>query len=138
LPRSCPCSGSICRLAAEPPAILLKPAAVFDAVDGKAHPGWQVLVRGEKIAGVGPALAAPADARVVDLPGATLLPGLIEGHGHLFLHPYNETPWDDQVLHDRWRCAPRARWRRRAPRCWRALPASAIWAPRARAMPMWG
>jgi imidazolonepropionase-like amidohydrolase len=73
---------------------------VFDAVDGKAHPGWQVLVRGEKIAGVGPALAAPADARVVDLPGATLLPGLIEGHGHLFLHPYNETPWDDQVLHE--------------------------------------
>lgn len=87
-------------LAAEPAAILIKPAAVFDAVDGKAHPGWQVLVRGDRIAGVGPGLAAPADARVVDLPAATLLPGLIEGHGHLFLHPYNETAWDDQVLHE--------------------------------------
>jgi len=34
----------------------------------------------------------------VNLPGATLIPGLIEGHSHLFLHPYNETLWDDQVL----------------------------------------
>jgi imidazolonepropionase-like amidohydrolase len=35
---------------------------------------------------------------VIDLPGMTLMPGLIEGHSHLFLHPYNETSWDDQVL----------------------------------------
>jgi imidazolonepropionase-like amidohydrolase len=32
------------------------------------------------------------------LPGTTLLPGLIEGHGHILLHPYNETSWNDQVL----------------------------------------
>jgi len=86
--------------AQEPTAILLKPAAVFDGVDGKAHPGWQVLVRGERIEAVGPALPAPADARVIDLPGDTLIPGMIEGHGHLFLHPYNEASWDDQVLHE--------------------------------------
>src|SRR6201999_1272175 len=45
-------------------------------------------------------LSAPANARVVQLPGDTLMPGMIEGHGHLFLHPYNETSWDDQVLHE--------------------------------------
>ena len=82
------------------PALLLRPARVFDGVDPRPHEGWQVLVRGERIAAVGPALAAPAGARVLDLPGMTLLPGMIEGHGHLFLHPYNETNWDDQVLRE--------------------------------------
>ena len=80
--------------------ILLRPAAVFDGVDPVAHPGWQVLVSGDKIVAVGPALTAPADAETIDLPGQTLMPGMIEGHGHLFLHPYNETNWDDQVLHE--------------------------------------
>jgi imidazolonepropionase-like amidohydrolase len=83
-----------------PSAILLKPAGVFDGVDGQVHPGWQVLVEGDKIAAVGPNLSAPAGAQVIDLPGDTLMPGMIEGHGHLFLHPYNETSWDDQVLHE--------------------------------------
>jgi len=64
------------------------------------HPGWQVLVDGDRIAAVGPNLAAPAGARTIDLPGETLMPGMIEGHSHLFLHPYNETLWDDQVLHE--------------------------------------
>ena len=82
------------------PAILLRPARVFDGVNPRPHEGWQVLVRGERIEAVGPALAAPAGARIVDLPGTTLLPGLIEGHSHLFLHPYNETSWDDQVLRE--------------------------------------
>ncbi len=81
-------------------AYLLKPARVFDGVDPKPHEGWLVLVRGERIEAVGPALTAPADASVVDLAGDTLMPGMIEGHSHLFLHPYNETPWDDQVLHE--------------------------------------
>ncbi|MGF7147612.1 imidazolonepropionase-like amidohydrolase [Sphingomonas zeicaulis] len=86
--------------ATQPATLLLKPAAVFDGVDGKTHRGWQVMVRGDTIAAVGPDLAAPADATVIDLAGATLMPGMIEGHGHLFLHPYNETSWDDQVLHE--------------------------------------
>ena len=80
--------------------ILLRPAAVFDGVDPVAHAGWQVLVTGERIVAVGPALAVPAGAETIDLPGETLMPGMIEGHGHLFLHPYNETSWDDQVLHE--------------------------------------
>ncbi|WP_375270618.1 amidohydrolase family protein [Sphingomonas sp.] len=85
---------------ADPAPLLLRPAGVFDAVDGQVHPGWQVLVRGDRIAAVGPALAVPAGARVIDLAGATLMPGMIEGHGHLFLHPYDEATWDDQVLHE--------------------------------------
>ena len=84
--------------AAEP--IVLRPAQVFDGVDPRPHVGWQVLVEGDKIAAVGPNLTAPAGARVIDLPGETLTPGLIEGHSHIFLHPYNETKWDDQVLHE--------------------------------------
>jgi imidazolonepropionase-like amidohydrolase len=40
----------------------------------------------------------PSGSEIIELKGMTLLPGLIEGHSHLFLHPYNETPWDDQVL----------------------------------------
>ena len=79
---------------------LLKPAQVFDGVNPQPHPGWQVLVEGDKIAMVGPNLDAPSGAKVIDLPGETLTPGLIEGHSHIFLHPYNETKWDDQVLHE--------------------------------------
>ena len=83
---------------AEP--ILLKPARVFDGVNPAPHEGWSVLVDGDRIAAAGPNVTAPAGARVIDLPGATLMPGLIEGHSHLFLHPYNEALWDDQVLHE--------------------------------------
>ena len=81
-------------------AILLVPARVFDAPHGVIHPGWAVLVRGDSIAAVGPraAVIVPSGAREIDLPNTTLLPGLIEGHGHLFLHPYAEAPWSDQVL----------------------------------------
>jgi imidazolonepropionase-like amidohydrolase len=79
---------------------LLRPAQVFTADDGALHPGWVVLVTGARIAAVGPAasVAIPDGAKVVELPGATLLPGLIDLHSHLFLHPYNEAAWDDQVL----------------------------------------
>ncbi len=83
---------------AEP--ILLRPAQVFDGVNAAPHPGWEVLVDGERIAAVGPHLPTAAGTRIVDLPGTTLMPGMIEGHGHLFLHPYNEAAWDDQVLHE--------------------------------------
>ncbi|HKU13867.1 MAG TPA: amidohydrolase family protein [Steroidobacteraceae bacterium] len=86
--------------AAEPAvetAILLRPARVFDGTT--MHTGWRVLVRGERIAAVGNDVTA-AGAREIELADATLIPGLIEGHSHLFLHPYNETSWDDQVLHE--------------------------------------
>ena len=83
-----------------PPALLLRPAAVFDGHE--RHPGWVVLVQEGKITTAGPAagITAPPSARVIELPGQTLLPGLIEGHSHLMLHPYNETSWNDQVLQE--------------------------------------
>ncbi len=86
--------------AAEQPALLLRPERVFDGVNPTSHVGWQVLVRGDRIEAVGPSLPVPSDARIIELPGQTLIPGMIEGHGHLFLHPYNEARWDDQVLHE--------------------------------------
>ena len=78
--------------------ILLLPAAVWDGVADARHSGR--AHGGDAVAAVGPAdrIAAPANAERIELPGTTLLPGLIEGHSHLFLHPYNETLWDDQVL----------------------------------------
>jgi imidazolonepropionase-like amidohydrolase len=84
---------------AEPPATLLRPAQVWTAGQ-PLHAGWVVLVRGAHVVYAGPAASLPpaADARIVELPGATLLPGLIDAHSHLFLHPYNETAWNDQVL----------------------------------------
>jgi imidazolonepropionase-like amidohydrolase len=86
------------RAADEP--VLLKPDRVFDGVTAEPHVGWVVLVRGEKIAAAGPAdkVEVPKDAKVVELAGTTLLPGLIDAHSHLLLHPYDETRWDDQVL----------------------------------------
>jgi imidazolonepropionase-like amidohydrolase len=79
---------------------LLKPARVFDPDDGKIHEGWVVLVRGERIAAVGPPAQAevPAGTKTIELAGLTLLPGLMDIHSHIFLHPYNETLWNDQVL----------------------------------------
>lgn len=85
---------------AEPQRTLLRPAQVFDGTDPAPHPGWQVMVEGDRITAVGPNLAVPPGTATIDLPGQTLMPGMIEGHSHLFLHAYNEAEWDDQVLHE--------------------------------------
>jgi imidazolonepropionase-like amidohydrolase len=76
---------------------LLKPDRVFDGET--MHTNWVVLINKNKIEAAGPMMfKLPANTRIIELKGATLLPGLIEGHSHLFLHPYNETSWNDQVL----------------------------------------
>ncbi|GAO42541.1 metal-dependent hydrolase family protein [Flavihumibacter petaseus] len=79
-------------------AYLLLAARVFDGEE--MHPNWAVLVEQEKITAVGPVsgIKAPKGATRIDFGDATLMPGLIEGHGHLFLYPYNIRSWDDQVL----------------------------------------
>src|SRR5690349_3409399 len=78
---------------------VLEPAYVFDDESAQLHDDWAVLVRGQKVEAVGPAAAiqAPAGAKVIDLAGLTLMPGLIEAHSHVLLHPYSETIWNDQV-----------------------------------------
>ena len=79
--------------------LLLKPARVFDGES--MHEGWAVRLRGEQIEAAGPPaeLVVPG-ATTLELPGTTILPGLIEGHAHVLLHPYNETSWNDQVARE--------------------------------------
>ena len=77
---------------------LLLPDRVFDGRN--MHEGWAVLIENERIIKAEDAIniTVPTDAQTIHLPNSTLLPGLIEGHSHLLLHPYNETSWTDQVL----------------------------------------
>ncbi len=117
--------------------LLLRPLRLWTPDFDAPKEGLTVRVRGNRIAGVELAGSASGDGRIIDLPGATLIPGLMDLHSHLFLHPYNVTAWDDQVLKESEafrtvravRHAERTRWRR-------ASPCSVIWALKARAMPM--
>jgi imidazolonepropionase-like amidohydrolase len=81
-------------------AYVLRPSWVFDGRE--THAGWFVVVEGNRITEVGPPeeVSLPRGSQDIELPGMTLLPGLIEGHSHILLHPYNETPWTDQVLNE--------------------------------------
>ncbi len=84
----------------EPAAtIVLKAAHTFDGESMRE--GWGVRIKGDRIEAAGPAASLDVSgARVVDLGGATLMPGLVEGHSHVLLHAYSETPWNDQVEHE--------------------------------------
>jgi len=77
--------------------ILLKADRLFDGVD--MHNGWSVLIKGNTIAEVGVINIYPGGTVIKTFKG-TIMPGMIEGHSHLFLHPYNETTWNDQVLNE--------------------------------------
>lgn len=76
----------------------LQPDRVFDGKE--IHSDWVVTVKGNLITNAGPKskITMPRGSTVIDLKGMTLLPGMIEGHSHLLLHPYNETSWNDQVM----------------------------------------
>ncbi|MEP2239688.1 MAG: amidohydrolase family protein [Maribacter sp.] len=77
---------------------LLKPDRVFDGTE--MHDNWVVLVVDNQISYAGKAkgVSLPKNTSEVNLEGTTLMPGIIEGHSHVLLHPYNETDWNDQVL----------------------------------------
>ena len=79
---------------------LLNPRLLFDGEE--LHENVSVLIRSDTIAAVGArgAIDVPPGCPVLDYPDGTLLPGMIEGHAHLLLHPYNETDWNDQVLRE--------------------------------------
>jgi imidazolonepropionase-like amidohydrolase len=78
---------------------LLKPDRIFDGES--MHTGWVVLVHNNVIEAAGSmTFKLPSNTRIIELKGCTVLPGLIEGHSHLFLHPYNEVSWNDQVLRE--------------------------------------
>lgn len=79
-------------------SILLRPDRVFDGVT--MHEGWAVLVENNVIKAVGKDIQTPYNVQIIDLQGTTLMPGLIEGHAHILLHPYNEVSWDDQVIRE--------------------------------------
>ena len=81
---------------------LLKPARVFDGESAQLHDNWAILIKGDKIeaAGAASTINAPANAKVIELAGLTLMPGLIEAHSHVLLHPYTEAVWNDQVARE--------------------------------------
>jgi imidazolonepropionase-like amidohydrolase len=104
VPTTLPCGAAVPKAAVDQqPAIrplLLVPQRIFGTADGASHENWAVVVSGRKITAVGPRaeVHAPPDALTLELPELTLLPGLMDVHSHIFLHPYNEALWDDQVL----------------------------------------
>ncbi|HUJ22381.1 MAG TPA: amidohydrolase family protein [Bryobacteraceae bacterium] len=78
---------------------VLKAARTFDGES--MHEGWSVRVKGERIEAAGPSSGVDTSgAKLIDLGSATLMPGLVEGHSHVLLHAYSETPWNDQVEHE--------------------------------------
>ncbi|TXN35306.1 amidohydrolase family protein [Flagellimonas hymeniacidonis] len=85
-------------LASAKSQMLLVPDQVFDGET--LHSNWVVLVTENRITFAGPAadLKNSGSYKKKEFKGMTLMPGIIEGHSHLLLHPYNETEWNDQVL----------------------------------------
>jgi imidazolonepropionase-like amidohydrolase len=73
--------------AATPHAVVLHAARLFDSKSGRVVKPGEVLVQGERIVEAGPSVKRPAGAEVIDLGERTLMPGLIDAHVHLFLHP---------------------------------------------------
>jgi imidazolonepropionase-like amidohydrolase len=89
----------LCAGAQSSAPVVIEPARVFDG--DSMHEGWAVRVLRDRIEAAGPAAAVDhTGATIIKLPAATLIPGLVEGHSHILLHPYDETPWTDQVLRE--------------------------------------
>ena len=72
---------------AAPPAMVLHAARLVDVKSGRMLKPGEILVQGERIVEVGTSVKHPTGSEVIDLGDRTLLPGLIDAHVHLFLHP---------------------------------------------------
>ena len=79
---------------------LLVPDYILDVASGKRISGQAVVVDGNRIIRIDAAdmLQTQQFDHVITLAGKTLMPGLIDAHSHVLLHPYDETTWNDQVL----------------------------------------
>ena len=84
--------------------VAIRAGRLFDANSGALLPNQVVLIKGERISEVGPAdrVKIPADAKVIDLSRATVLPGLIDAHSHLFLTGEFGTRYDEELLKESW------------------------------------
>ncbi|MDO8630935.1 MAG: amidohydrolase family protein, partial [Phycisphaerales bacterium] len=82
--------------------LMLTGGRVLDPTGERLLENHDVLIVGDRIARVAPSgqVSAPSNATQIELHGLVVLPGLIDLHTHLFLHPYNEAKWDDQVLRE--------------------------------------
>ena len=72
------------------PPVILHAAHLLDVADGKLLSPGEILIQGERIMEAGTHVTHPANAQLLDLGDTTLMPGLIDAHVHLFLHPGNE------------------------------------------------
>lgn len=84
---------------------LLKNPQILDVANAELIIGKHVLIEGNKIIAVATEQDIQSNHQIpveeltiIDLSGLTLMPGLIDAHSHILLHPYNETSWNDQVL----------------------------------------
>jgi imidazolonepropionase-like amidohydrolase len=84
--------------------IAIRAGRLFDGKSGNLLNDQVVLIEGERITEVGPAASVkiPSGARVIDLSGATVLPGLIDGHEHIFLTGEDNGRYDEQLLKESW------------------------------------
>src|ERR1700675_4828136 len=70
--------------------VVLHAARMLDVAGGRVVTPGEVLVEGDRISAAGAHVDRPAGAEVIDLGDTTLMPGLIDAHVHLFLHPGEE------------------------------------------------
>ena len=84
--------------------VAVKAGRLLDSKTGVVSTNQVVLIRGERIAEVGPAgqVTIPTDAEVIDLSGATVLPGLIDAHTHIFLTGESHGRYEEQLLKESW------------------------------------
>jgi len=84
--------------------VAIRAGRLFDGKSDRLLTNQVVLIQGERIADVGPSdrIKVPAGAEVIDLGRATVLPGLIDAHTHLFLTGESGGRYDEQLLRESW------------------------------------